>query len=160
MKTGKLKAFTLMEISMVMLLSALVIGIAYRCLDILTNQYRSFTQKNAYITQLSILDGLLSRDFVKSDTVFTTGNGIRCCSPGKTIVYMMQPDCIIRTDILRDTFFAAQEAHFFFKDEKLNFPAGMIDKLVIQFGKDQNSFTTSYTKYYAADVLMNIKQIK
>ena len=42
----KINAYTLMEVTVAMLLSAICIGIAYSAYDIIGNYYRSFQQKN------------------------------------------------------------------------------------------------------------------
>ena len=50
------------------------------------------------------LDHLLRRDFTAATNICKDSTGLRCISPGKLVHYEFQPDYIIRTSGITDTF--------------------------------------------------------
>ena len=53
---NKLQAFTIMEVTIAMLLSAIVIGITYTVFSIVSRSYRSYTNKHEEMNRLLLLD--------------------------------------------------------------------------------------------------------
>jgi Tfp pilus assembly protein PilE len=100
----RVKAFTIMEITVVMLISAIVIGIAYTAFNIVGQSYRSFQHKNEDIAVLVRLDELLRKDFSRANTVSKTTSGIFIKTATDSVTYAFEPDFTVRTGILTDTF--------------------------------------------------------
>jgi Tfp pilus assembly protein PilE len=100
----QVKAFTIMEITVVMLISAIVIGIAYTAFNIINQSYHSFQQKNEDIAVLVRLDELLRKDFARANTVSKTTNGIFVKIGTDSVSYEFESDFTVRTSSITDTF--------------------------------------------------------
>ncbi len=93
-----------MEISIVMLISAIVIGIAYTAFNIINQSYRSFQHKNENIAVLIRLDELLKKDFSRANTISKTTNGIFVKTGPDSVIYEFERDFTVRTSTIIDTF--------------------------------------------------------
>ncbi|MHB8208036.1 PulJ/GspJ family protein [Mucilaginibacter sp.] len=100
----RVKAFTIMEITVVMLISAIVIGIAYTAFNIIGQSYRSFQHKNEELAVLIRLDELLRKDFSRADTISKTAGGIFVKTGTDSVTYAFEPDFTVRTSTIIDTF--------------------------------------------------------
>jgi len=100
----RVKAFTIMEISVVMLISAIVIGIAYTAFNIINQSYRSFQHKNEDVAVLIRLDELLRKDFLRANSISKTTNGIFVKTGNDSVTYEFEPDFTVRTSTIIDTF--------------------------------------------------------
>jgi len=100
----RVKAFTIMEISIVMLISAIVIGIAYTAFNIINQSYSSFQHKNEDIAVLVRLDELLRKDFSRANTISRTTNGIFVKTGIDSVTYEFEPDFTVRISTIIDTF--------------------------------------------------------
>lgn len=104
MDNHKIKAFTLLEVAITMLISAVLLGITYTSYSIVVKSYRSFTAKNDNIAVLIGLDHVLRRDFAKATVVIKDTDGIELQSDQQSIKYTFNPDFIIRSTTRQDTF--------------------------------------------------------
>jgi len=100
----RLKAFTIMEITVVMLISAIVIGIAYTAFNIINQSYRSFQQKNEHMAELVRLDELLRKDFNRATMISKTTSGIFLKASTDSVTYDFEPNFTVRTSTITDTF--------------------------------------------------------
>ncbi len=104
MDKHKVKAFTLLEVTITMLITALLIGLTYTSYGIIVKSYRSFTAKNEATVVLVNLDHVLTRDFDKADMVLKEDNGIVLKSDQNLIKYSFNATSIIREALKADTF--------------------------------------------------------
>jgi len=104
MNKNKVKAFTILEVTISMLVTALVIGITYTAYSIVIKSYQSFTKKNEDMAVLISLDHLLRRDFERADTILKDLNGVTIMEHDKTVKYAFTPDFITRNSAIIDTF--------------------------------------------------------
>jgi prepilin-type N-terminal cleavage/methylation domain-containing protein len=104
MKQHRLKAFTILEVTITMLIAGVLIGIAYTSYSIVIKSYHSFTSKNEDMAVLINLDHLLKRDFEKADTILKDTGGIVLTKDNTLIKYAFTPDFVIRTAARVDTF--------------------------------------------------------
>jgi Tfp pilus assembly protein PilE len=117
----KVKAFTILEVTITMLITALLIGITYTSYSIIVKSYRSFTVKNEEMTVLVTLDHLLKRDFDQAEMIFKDQDGIALTSNDKTIKYEFKPDYIVRIAVRIDTFkVQTQDVNMAFENIPLN----------------------------------------
>lgn len=102
----KIKAYTLMEVTIVMLISALTITICYSAYGIITNYYKSFQQKHKMSTEILSLKHVLDRDAEKSNHAFKTPFGCEFSLDSDKIVYTFTNHFILRqlNDLHTDTF--------------------------------------------------------
>jgi Tfp pilus assembly protein PilE len=100
----KVKAFTIMEVTITMLITGLIIGITYTSYSIVIKSYRSFTTKNDNMAVLVSLDHILKRDFDRADSILKDSAGITIKRNDVFIKYVFMPDFIVRNSVRTDTF--------------------------------------------------------
>jgi Tfp pilus assembly protein PilE len=104
MNRNRVKAFTILEVTITMLIAGLLIGITYTSYSIIVKSYRSFTLKNDDMAVLVSLDHLLKRDFERAEVIVKDHDGIVLTANDKVIRYGFKPDYIIRSSTRVDTF--------------------------------------------------------
>src|SRR5580698_10524610 len=100
----RLRAFTLMEVTIALLIAALLIGITYTAYSIIIKSYGSYTRKNQDMAVLVRLNEWLKKDFIRADTISKDTSGVVFYSPGHRVQYRFDPDFIIRSEFRADTF--------------------------------------------------------
>ena len=145
-----------MELIVVMIISALVISITYKCFDIISWQYLSYKKNNEEINGILALDVLLTKDISNSKYIKTVDNGIECSFKERKVVYEWNENYILRGEnSVIDTF----------KINPKDLTFGFLGQEVVSSGMYINhlSFTNSfkeveqlfiYKKAYSADFLM------
>jgi Tfp pilus assembly protein PilE len=104
MMKQKVKAFTIMEVTITMLITGLIIGITYTSYSIVIKSYQSFTTKNENMAVLVSLDHVLKRDFERADSIFKDSAGITLKRDNIAIKYVFMPDFVVRNSVRTDTF--------------------------------------------------------
>lgn len=104
MTNHRVRAFTIMELTIAMLISGIVIGITYTAYTIIIKTYTSFHQKNDAMAELVRLDQLLKRDIAHADLLLKSADGISMQSDSVLVTYNFQPTFIVRTSGIIDTF--------------------------------------------------------
>jgi len=104
MKRNKIKAFTIMEVTITMMIAAILMGITYTAYSIVSRSYLSFNTKNKDMAELEQLDGLLKKDFDRAEIILKETDGISIKHTDRTVSYQFNPDYIIRTAGITDTF--------------------------------------------------------
>ncbi|MBW4890133.1 hypothetical protein KXQ82_10420 [Mucilaginibacter sp. HMF5004] len=101
----RVKAFTIMEVTISMLIAAIVIGITYTSYNIIGKSYLSFKTRNDDIAVLNRVDELLKRDFEQANMIADSGNGLLINKDNMTDVhYEFNRGTIIRKSGVIDTF--------------------------------------------------------
>jgi len=100
----RLKAFTILEVTITMLVAALVMGITYSAYSIIIKSYGAFNKKNQDMAVIVRLDEWLKKDFSSAEIILKDTVGIAMNSTDRHIKYRFDPDLIIRTEIRSDTF--------------------------------------------------------
>ena len=100
---GNIKAFTIMEMTVAMLIASIVIAITYTIYTIVVGSYTSFNYKNNNMAVVMRVNELLKKDFAHADMILKNQNGFLFRSMDKTINYEIQPDFIVRTGSTIDT---------------------------------------------------------
>ncbi|BAU54907.1 PulJ/GspJ family protein [Mucilaginibacter gotjawali] len=100
----RVKAFTIMEVTITMLVAALVMGITYSAYSIIIKSYGAFNKKNQDMAVLVRLDEWLKKDFSRADIILKDTAGIALNSADRHIKYRFDPEFIVRTEIRADTF--------------------------------------------------------
>lgn len=99
----KIPAFTIMEVTIAMLLSAIVIGLAYTIFSIVTRSYHSYQLKHEGMATVLRLDELLQRDFERAEIILKDADGIALKNGSYLVKYHFNPDYVLRTGIVTDT---------------------------------------------------------
>jgi len=145
-----------MEITVVMLISAIVIGITYTSFNIINQSYHSFQNKNEHMAELVRLVELIRKDFNQAELIGKTQNGIFVKTIQDSVSYDFEPDFTLRTSTIIDTFKLAVQ------DIVTNFEAGpvttinttaeqnRIDELDFSIFFENEKIPYSYHKLYSS----------
>jgi Tfp pilus assembly protein PilW len=101
---NRIPAFTIMELTVAMLISAIVIGLMYSAYAIISKSYLSFVDRNNNASTLAFLDRRLSRDIDKAEIIWRDSNTVTMRSNKDTVIYRFRADRVIRQKLLADTF--------------------------------------------------------
>ena len=104
MISKKIPGFTIMEVTIAMLLSALVIGISYTVFSLVTRSYRTYQLKHQEMAIVLRLDELLQMDFSRAEVILKDTDGIALKNSNRVIKYIFYPDYVLRRGITVDTF--------------------------------------------------------
>lgn len=104
MNNNRVKAFTIMEMTVAMLLASIVIGMTYAIYSIVANSYNTFNVKNNKMAIVLRVDELLKKDFLSADLILKNEHGFLFRKGNQLINYEMQSDFIVRSNIAIDTF--------------------------------------------------------
>lgn len=164
MKQNKhqIPAFTIMELTVAMLISAIVIAITYTAYSMVSSSYITYTKKRNEMAVLIRLDELLMKDFLKSDHIFVERNTVRFNKNQLVITYKFEADKVIRTSMITDTFkvvtsnLASSFENMAMPEEpSTNEEENRIDELAFNVFYNQQSFPYHYYKQYSSANLMN-----
>jgi prepilin-type N-terminal cleavage/methylation domain-containing protein len=157
----KVKAFTIMEMTIAMLISAIVIGITYSAFSIISRSYAIYQTKNEGLAVLSRVDHLLAKDFAHAEMVSKTSDGVAFTSRSDSVSYMFGPDFIVRKNTITDTFkvqttglgtlFESQPLNEVKTDGEQN----RIDELVFFIVLKDGNIPYHYQKRYSSENLLN-----
>lgn len=104
MKNSKLQSFTLLEITVTMIISALLIGLTFTIYNLVSGSYNSFSTKNDKVIVLLTLDKLLKRDFSNAEKIWREGNNIFIANQQDTALYKFELGLLVREIGKVDTF--------------------------------------------------------
>ena len=100
----RIQAFTILEVTITMLIASVLIGFTYMAYSIVIKSYGSFNQKNQDMAVLVRLDEWLKKDFAHAEIIQKDTAGIVLNSAGHQIKYQFDPDFIVRAEFRTDTF--------------------------------------------------------
>ncbi|MEO5644575.1 MAG: prepilin-type N-terminal cleavage/methylation domain-containing protein [Bacteroidia bacterium] len=149
MRHKEIKAFTLLELLVGMILSAIVLTATFNAYRIITQQYESYSKQSGTITEVSFFVSQLQSDFENALTVIhVSENKIRLQSKDKLLEYRFGEKYVLRDDLLQiDTFFVAIHAiETFIKDEKVNAENNEIDELHVLINSEGKTEIKIYKK--------------
>jgi prepilin-type N-terminal cleavage/methylation domain-containing protein len=104
MNRHRVKAFTIIEMTVAMLISAMVIAFTYTAYSILSKSYSVFINKNRDMETVIQLDRLLRKDFSKAGAIYKTENGLTLKDSSNMVSYEINENGVIRKGIVTDTF--------------------------------------------------------
>ncbi len=136
-KHAKIKSFTLSEMIVVLVITSIVVGLAFSILNLAQRQMKGVAENYAGTTQLQLLEQSLWADFHRYQTI--------SYDPGKeelqfkheldSVHYRFEPDKIIKD---KDTFFITIENKIFY--DKGNVTAGgVLDAVKLQTTAEQQA---------------------
>lgn len=108
----KVKAYTILEVVIAMLVSVVVIFITYTAYSIVSRSYGNFRSKNEDMAILARLDQLLLRDFERAEVINGSGNQVSMTRDnGRMVSYEFANGYVVRTDQIVDTFKVSTEKY-------------------------------------------------
>lgn len=96
MKPTKIKSFTLSELLVVMIITAIVVGIAFSVLNLVNKQIRGIEKNFSKNTELSLFEQQLWQDFNLHNKVWYSNNTITFTSDIDTTAYIFNPEYILK----------------------------------------------------------------
>ena len=148
-----------MEITVTMLVVALLIGITYTAYGIISSSFERFNRKQEEIAVLLTVDGLLKRDIAHAGSVVRDAGGLTFFSSFDTVRYEFRPDEIVRIKTRTDTFRVRPLAlRCSFEKEPVE-PTGntgdaRIDELTFKLICQETEIPYHYYKSYSASDLV------
>lgn len=97
-------AFTVMEVTISMLVAAIVVAMAYSAYGIIVRSWLGFTEKNQQMAVVLRLDELLRRDLEKATLVEQEQGGIAIGGGERFVHYQIGPEQVLRIGSITDTF--------------------------------------------------------
>lgn len=163
MMNKRVKAFTIMEVTVAMLLTAIVIAITYTVYSIVARSYGEYGTKNNNRAVLIRLDELLRKDFEKAETINKTETGLTCSKRDGMVTYEFRPDGVVRSSGITDTFKVSIAAvdllfeHALVGARALSGEDTRIDELRLDILFEKNNIDYSYHKQYSSENLIQRK---
>jgi hypothetical protein len=96
MHRSKVKSFTLSEMLVVMIITAIVVGIAFSVLNLVQKQVRSIKKNFDRTTELSLFEERLWQDFNLHSVIIFSGEELILRSDVDTVVYHFNEKVILR----------------------------------------------------------------
>lgn len=153
----RLKAFTLIELLIAMVVGGIVIGGAFEVYLFSSRQFLKYKASNEEITRIVMLDGILHSDFFNSTSVVRkSDNCMEMKSSDKVIDYRFERNFVLRSFIgVSDTFFLkVSVVQMQFKGKLQLEGERLIDELEIISKEGDEEKVFCFFKEYSADVLM------
>ena len=157
----KLKAFTLIELLVAMVVSGIVIAVAYQVYLIATMQFSEYKRISDKVTSEVVLKGLLNSDFFMSESVIQRSeNSIEVQRENKAIRYEWNERYVLRTtENMKDTFFLeVASAELMFNNEKRQ-RGELIDEMKLVSKESGQERIFCFFKHYSADVLLRNENV-
>ncbi|RZS98810.1 PulJ/GspJ family protein [Aquimarina brevivitae] len=135
---NKIKSFTLTEMMVVLVISAIVVGLAFTILSIVQKNMVSIEQNYSYATELTQLEVALTADMNSCTQVawIAKEDKLQFSSPVATRSYRFYQDSIV-SDI--NTFKVAVKEKSFFLEGK-DVASGSIDAIKLEFDKTTKEY--------------------
>ncbi len=151
-----------MELTVAMLISAVVVSIAYNSMDIFNRLYHRYLRTNDANYQFVLFDRIFKRDLDKAEVVFSAISGITLQNfDEKRIRYEWQEDMVLRyrAGVEADTFYihSRLQSLTFGSTDCLNRPEVVVDRIGIDMMKEKEMINAVYQKPYGANIYINYK---
>jgi len=128
---GKVPAFTLTELMVVLVLSGLLVVVTYRVLWLSQSYMNRFSSNSGLVYELQTMQVRLQADFDEAVYLTERFNRITCYKPTGTVTYTLASDRILRQQAARtDTFAVAPQRISY---ERLRLPQGGALLKAVQF---------------------------
>jgi len=151
----KVPAFTLMEVTIAMLIAAIAIAITYTAYRIISGTYLNYAKKQDRIAAFAVADQLLKEDFLASDHILRTADGLDFQSESGMIRYQFTGSYVLREQyaLQTDTFkLEVQHISFTFENEAVA-EGTEVDRLDYTSRLEDQDIPLTYQKTYSAQSL-------
>ena len=158
----KVRAFTIMEVTVTMLIAAIVVMIVYTAYRIIGKSYTDYDQKNKMISELVVADKILKKDFSDALDIKQTSDGIELSMQEGQISYVFGEKFIVRNQnqLRLDTFdLTNNKVVLKFKNSEAGVDHS-IDNLSLNCIFNKRNITLSYYKVYSAEQLLKQNTIR
>jgi type II secretory pathway component PulJ len=150
-----------MEVTIAMLLAAIVIGITYTCYSIIYKSYVAFKARQTELVEVSQFTQVLRNDMTHGDIVLQRTDGIVIKNKDSEITYNILPEYSLRISTVTDTFkIKTEEVTRYFEGLPLTGQQdtdeqNRIDELSFTILSRDQKFPYYYFKQYSSQNLIN-----
>jgi len=160
-KTIQLKAITILDTVIAMVISGIVIGMASTFFSGLTQTITGFQSSSDEAATYQQFLFLMKRDFDKATTVIATEEGIRTENSGENsfVEYSFSEKYILRNqeNILTDTIkLESKETEFYFNGFPVS-SGNLIDRMNITVKSEHTTMNFQWKKEYSRAFLINME---
>jgi Tfp pilus assembly protein PilE len=153
---NKIKAYTIVEMIVTMLITGVTISIAYSSFRIINGQFGQYKARSQRNYEVVLLDKFMMKDITEAVRVVRNTNGFSCLYIDKTIDYTFESTYILRKSTLADTFnINVLEPKFTFMDEEEFVPGALVDRVEFAGVIEDETIPFIYIKEYGADILLD-----
>lgn len=154
----RLKAFTVLELTVAMLIASLCFAIVFKAFSILSGTLYFATKKNSKISNLVLADKLLRKDFAEQGMRITRSfEGLEFRSKNREVSYVFINDYILRRqdNAGPDTLHIPVKSISYSFEMKESGAGELTDEVVLQTGFEGREINLSYLKKYSSEELFN-----
>lgn len=159
-----LKAFTLLELLFVMILTTIIIGIGYFAFTLSVKQLHAYKENSEKITGAFQLTMLLNRDFAEARSVLKINDTLLFTNTlNNRLEYFFSENYILRNiNSTVDTFFySTQNMSEKFLDAPVITNNGLVDEIYFEIKSDKDRIEIFHaTKSYSAEALIQNENLK
>lgn len=140
-----------------MAISGIVFAISYSAYTIINRQYTEFKNASEKIIDVSTIYAVLTKDFSEAKEIRKAGNELLLTkTDGSEIIYAFESEVLIRkVNDIEDRFENISNEKISFLGAEQTESNALVDELYCEIGKE--TFPLHIKKYYASDVMMEIK---
>ena len=150
----KLKAFTLLEIIIAMVLSFFILSILYLMYDIMGRHFQNEYEKQ--LSGLVILKSQLEMDFFHTDTIITDQKQIHLFLLGKESSYQFQEDAILKkANLITDTVFKGE----YIPEIETIQNKDWVKRLILKIKTQEEDVELTFNKSYYPNQKLKSKEI-
>jgi len=153
---GKIKAFTIMEVIIAMILAAIMAGMAYSSYALFSRSFGDYTKRNTDMAGFTNLDRLLRRDFGKAASVLQADSGLTLQSDREAVSYAFTKTFILRKSGVTDTFRVnTEDVQLRFEKQpvqltELSTGHNLVDELLLTVTWQNERIVLHYHKLYSS----------
>jgi prepilin-type N-terminal cleavage/methylation domain-containing protein len=153
----RIKAFTLIELTVVMLISGFLFGIAYLSLRIFQKRYQQFEASTTQLLEVSQAEHLLFQDFAKATCVEAEEQILHFSHDSTQVNYHFSDEYLLRQQLsLMDTFhLSCRPRKLYLLGKELLNGRGLVDELVFDCEVQGEVLNFHFQKRYAAQQLLH-----
>lgn len=153
----KLKSFTLLEITIAMVLLAIIAGFAFYILKTFVNLSQDQQTKKLEKYHLSLFMHRLQLDWDHAESITFWGNNLSLKDTTGIIIYQFDDVVILRHQyaLRTDSFFLATQEIFTESIAKLNYSASLVNRLHLLIDNQHKIFPIDLHKNYSAKQLLD-----
>jgi prepilin-type N-terminal cleavage/methylation domain-containing protein len=156
----KTRAYTLLELAVVMVLSGILFAMTYQALHFIRSSYSRFSERNSEVVKNKGLFHWLSRDSQKADAMYVSDGEIICDHNSGTVVYKTGVNYLVRHQAGRQDTFKLNKIVLtcYFQNKLIDTKAPTLsDHIEIEGQLENENIVFGIFKPYAADELFRLK---
>lgn len=159
----KLRAFTLLELLFVMILTTIILGMGYFAFSTAVKQMYVYKENSKKIAEKFLFTTFLQRDFMEAASVFKSSDTLVFSNAmNERLQYFFSDEYIVRsTNSVEDTFFyKTQNKNEKFLDMPVDVSNGLVDEIYFEIINNNEQFEIFHAvKSYGADALIEYESL-